>query len=506
MRILVALLWRRIDLQVRFGGEERTQLRAEEWEDGSLDAWPAGPPNLLMAVVLAVTTSARAAGEDPRRTYAPLRDDENWAFLRDPSQQADIFDPLKYIRLVPDNDGIYLTLGGEIREYYEFYRNELWGLIPGNNGYLLQRYMLHADLHLGPAVRLFLQLKSSFENGRNGGPRALDVDHLDFNQAYIDLIAVPAPTLDLPPRALLRVGRQEMNYGAGRLIAVRESPNVRRAFDGVRAIVRSGRLRLDLFWVRETQTNPGVFDDGTDGSQTLFGAYGTWDLGFAQSTLDTYYLGIYRKHAVYRQGSGPEWRHTTGARLVSAPGQSWFELEAAIQFGRFREAPILAWIVAGSVQQTFPTLPLSPSVTLGGGVTSGDLDPNDPSVQTFTPLFPRGFYFGVIAAKGAANNVTVHPRLSLQLPLRFSAVAEVWWFWRESTADGVYGISGLPIPLQTSITSAYLGDQLELDLSWEATRHLSVNIALARFWAGTYIRAAGGTNTSYAAAWLAFKF
>jgi hypothetical protein len=92
------------------------------------------------------------------------------------------------------------------------------------------------------------------------------------------------------------------------------------------------------------------------------------------------------------------------------------------------------------------------------------------------------------------------------LPLRFGVAAEMWWFWRESTADGIYGITGLPIPLQTSSTAAYLGDQLELDLSWEATRHLSVNVALARFWAGTHIRAAGGTNTSYVAAWLTFKF
>jgi hypothetical protein len=56
-----------------------------------------------------------------------------------------------------------MTLGGEVRERYEFYHNENAGLAPanaqGNNSDLTQRYMLYAEerqdcRHLGAHCHL----------------------------------------------------------------------------------------------------------------------------------------------------------------------------------------------------------------------------------------------------------------------------------------------------------------------------------------------------------------
>ena len=83
--------------------------------------------------------------------YKQLRYDEDWSLLRDPSQRTDYLDPIKYIPL-GHRENWYLTLGGEARPYYEWFRNEDWGDAPEDrNGFLLQRYMFHADLHLGKA-------------------------------------------------------------------------------------------------------------------------------------------------------------------------------------------------------------------------------------------------------------------------------------------------------------------------------------------------------------------
>jgi hypothetical protein len=37
------------------------------------------------------------------------------------------------------------------------------------NAFLLQRYMLHSDWHLGKSFRVFVQLKSGLEDSRAGG-------------------------------------------------------------------------------------------------------------------------------------------------------------------------------------------------------------------------------------------------------------------------------------------------------------------------------------------------
>src|SRR5947199_500525 len=126
----------------------------------------------LLLVVLVLPHAQ--AGDAP--AYKLLRYDESYTYLFDPSQRSDYLDAIKFIPLTTNGDW-YLTLGGEIRERYEYFHNSSWGRGPqDDNGYLLQRYMVHADAHFGDYFRFFTQFKSSLEDGRNGGPRPTDRD------------------------------------------------------------------------------------------------------------------------------------------------------------------------------------------------------------------------------------------------------------------------------------------------------------------------------------------
>src|SRR4029077_5667617 len=101
-----------------------------------------------------------------------------------------------------------------------------------DNGFLLQRYLIHADIHAAPYFRVFGQLQSSLEDFRTGGPRPSDRDDLDLHQAFFDA----STWWPDGNKVTLRAGRQEMAYGSQRLISVRESPNNRLAFDAVRLL------------------------------------------------------------------------------------------------------------------------------------------------------------------------------------------------------------------------------------------------------------------------------
>jgi len=165
--------------------------------------------------------------------YQLLRYDEDWSYLVDPSKRSDALDPLKYIPL--NEEGWYVSLGGEARLRYEYYSEFAFGAGPqDSNGYLLERYLFHADFHLGRRVRFFAQLQSGIETGRNGGPRPTDDDRLDLHQAFIDLKVIDEPRQSLT----VRIGRHEMDFGAGRLISAGEGLNLRRSFDGTRLIYR----------------------------------------------------------------------------------------------------------------------------------------------------------------------------------------------------------------------------------------------------------------------------
>jgi len=109
------------------------------------------------------------AGEPP--DYQKLRYDEDYAYLADASRRSDFWDPLKYIPL-SDSGDVYLSFGGEGRWRYERYHDYQWDPdSPDDDGYLLQRFLLSADLHVGAWFRAFAQLQSSLETWRAGTDR-----------------------------------------------------------------------------------------------------------------------------------------------------------------------------------------------------------------------------------------------------------------------------------------------------------------------------------------------
>ena len=130
------------------------------------------------ALFLALPLCAREESQAPVRTYNLLRENDDWSFLADPSLRSDFWDPIKYVPL--GCEACYVSLGGEIRQVFEHVANDNWGKQPYPNTFLLQRYMLHSDWHLGKNLRIFVQLKSGLEDFRTGGPRTIDEKRLDF--------------------------------------------------------------------------------------------------------------------------------------------------------------------------------------------------------------------------------------------------------------------------------------------------------------------------------------
>ena len=170
--------------------------------------YAAPPPPAALAVSLLVPDGPAAAQAPERPEYERLRYEEDWSVLRDPTLRTDPFDPLKYIPLNESGDA-YLSFGGEVRERYEYTHNPVWGDDPqDDHGVFLQRYVLFGDLHLGPHVRVFGELYSALENGREGPSNPIDENQLDVQQAFLDL---SAPALIEDMSATVRLGRQEMS-------------------------------------------------------------------------------------------------------------------------------------------------------------------------------------------------------------------------------------------------------------------------------------------------------
>lgn len=479
------------------------------------------PPNSENTVGVETRTSPSlaAGGNVAQPSFQPLRYNENYRYLADASQRREWLDRLKYIPLWRGHEDWYLTIGGEARLYYERVTNPGFGDTPtDDSGYLLQRYMLHTDWHLGKNARVFFQLKSGIENGREGGPRpAIDRNDLDVHQAFFDYsfsFKAKDQAATAAPSLLLRVGRQEMTFGAQRLVSAREGPNVRRSFDGVRLTANVAKWRLDGFAVKEVQSRAGFFDDRPNPQSTFWGAYATRRFASPAALLgetvglDVYYFGIDLKTVIYNQGSGRDKRHTFGTRVFNTRGQGFdFDYELSGQTGSFRGGAARAWGFGTETGYTFNKVRFQPRVAFRFDGASGDHNPRDTRLTDYNQLYPEGYFFGRLGAIGFLNLYDVHPLVSAQLTKQFSVAAESLFFFRQSLNDTVYNLASFPLRRAPTSRASFTGNQLNFSADHHLDRHTTLSAYYSRFNVGRFFKETPpARDTDYMALFLTYKF
>jgi len=464
---------------------------------------------LVLCLACAEISLAQSQAVEPQaadRIYHLLPEDDDWTFLADSAERQDSWDPIKYIPLREGRNGWFLSMGGEAREVWEQIGNDNWGQQPRMNGYLNQRYMLYFDFHFGNHVRTFVELKSGLNSFRAGGPRPIDEKKLDFQDAFVEV-----GTGDDRNWVKLRAGRQEMEYGSGRLIDVREGPNVRLSFDGFKVKSGIGRWQIDGFAMRPDLDKPGFFNNVPNHIVGFWGVYGVRPLT-KNNGLDAYYLGLDRKSATFNRGVGHELRHTIGARLsrpIAETTPGWdFDYEAVWQFGTFGSANIRAWTVATETGYRFTTAPLKPRFSVKADISSGD-DPRTNTLGTFNPLFPKGNYFGVIATAGPGpiNFIDLHPRVEAAFPHAVTASFDWIFQWRESLRDGVYSVPGFLIIPGGNSDARFVGQRPGVEVRWQANRHLWYQADYGVFFPGKFVKESqSARNLNYWALWAGYKF
>lgn len=446
--------------------------------------------------------AAPAAAPAAPPPYSPVRYTENYSYLADPARRTDFYDPIKYI---PLGDDAWLSLGGQARYRYELFDEANFGAgDQDGNGFHLMRFMAHADLHVGP-FRGFLQVISALEDGRQPDPRPQDADEFDFHQAFVDY------TLSLGGKdsVTFRAGRQNLLYGAQRLISPLDWTNTRRTFEGAKASIVYGDHTLDVFSVHPVIVEKEELN-WHDKDMLFSGIYDTIALKEvlpgAGTKLDLYGLILNQRERPASTSAVPTVgaiavdsdTYTIGARFFTNPKPWDFDVEATYQFGDFGDTDISAWSFATELGYTLASAPLTPRIYLGFDIASGDDDPTDGDRGTFNQLFPLGHaYFGYIDVIGRQNIIDVHPGVELGLVAdkkwikKLSLRADYHMFWRESDEDAVYNAGGGVLRADSGSDESYIGSEIDLLLNWQINRHWSAYFGYSHFFAGDFIEDTG---------------
>lgn len=432
-----------------------------------------------------------------------LRYNDNFSYLMADTIKKKGTEKLKYI---PIASAVNISLGGELREQIQYYRNFNFGDITGATNrpetwQLWHRAMAHANIELGKNVRVFSQLNSTFRFlNPNPAIPEIDENHLSLHQLFGEY--------RFNNNWVVRIGRQEMSYGSHRLITFREGPNTRLAFDAAVIKYSIEKRKVDLMVLSPVISHKGVFDDGTL-KDFIVGIYAT-ELIVPRKLLVDYYLLNFESHRrKYNYMEGTDSRRVAGFRAFSQNKVVNYESEVTYQFGRFNNLRINAYSLSAELNIRVVA---KKELVLGlaGNYVSGDKDNNDKQLNTYNTLFSKPLY-GLTAPVGASNIITINPYLRARLAKKINILAGTYWLWRQSNRDGSYTPDGTEVrPRQDKLfatTEKKIGTLLIVETAYTVNKHFSVGIDGSQFFAGKFLAKTGkGKDISYLSLKVGYKF
>ena len=432
-----------------------------------------------------------------------LRAEESYLFLQDGKSSGLFLEPLKLIEL-NQKKGVFLTLGGEYRIRLESFTNESY--TSENDAYYSQRIDLHASLRLGQRIRFFGELYHGYTSGEN---RLIEDEEIDLHQGFLEVNLLSKGSSSL----LVRLGRQEIGYGASRLIGIREGPNMRRSFDLAKVVYTKGKGSLNLIYGNELSYDFDAFDNQSNlferSSQnpTIWGLYLKENFVGKPGNLDFYYFGFNTKTARFNDVVGEETRHSIGVRSYGKMGRYSFNTELIYQFGELGESTISAYNFETDWKYVVIDAGWKPTLGLRLDFSSGDKSVGDGKIQTFNPMFVNPAIYSLAAVNTPANLTGFHPNLTINPAKGFSIYMDYALFYRTRGSDGLYTPPRFLLRESNGVDEKHIGDVIGLQANWEINRNISFDLRSSYFIAGKFIKATGDAeNTFYVAPTMSFKF
>jgi hypothetical protein len=273
--------------------------------------------------------------------------------------------------------------------------------------------------------------------------------------------------------SFVRVGRQAVTWGEGRLLGVSDWSPAGRTLDAVRGRLVVGDGAFELLAAVLSETVPPRGEVIGEAYGELFGARGEWafDPLFA---LDAYALARIAHDdpttAILASEPSPTVRGQTytGALRLHGDAHAWtWGAEGAYQLGHSDDLRIdrSAWAAAGHVAYTFDHVLLLPTVRLGASYASGD--DGGSTYRAFDPLLPDVHtWHGAMDLFSWSNEEEASFRAAIApwtdgiaaVEYRYARLAQPGGAWRSAYLQ--------TIGVAPGNTSADLGHEIDAILTW----------------------------------------
>ena len=377
----------------------------------------------------------------------------------------------------------WLRFTGEVRDRAEGYENN--GFKP-NSSDLYDLGRIRIGMLIAPTnwIRFFIATQDSEVFDKN--PKIPPYQNKwDINQAYFELGETEVSGWGL------RVGRQELYFGNGRLIGNSWWQNVSRDFDAVRADYQHSDYRVDAFISSVVIARDGVIDHHNQGNN-LSGLYGTIKNKVGRfSQLEPYTFWHVQNGATLKtgkQGHLDEW--TTGFRLLGQlPGNFDYRTEMAIQRGSLGPSSIQAWTGHWVIGNTIPLL-WAPRPFIEYDYASGDPNSKNLSTtETFDPIYPSSHdKLGLADQIGWRNIKDLRLGLDANPSKKWAMNVSAHDFWLANAHDSLYPTRGSVVAKDlTGNSGTHVGEELDYQIIYKPTLQIQAGAGIGHIFPGEFL-------------------
>jgi len=380
-----------------------------------------------------------------------------------------------------------LDVGGEFRSRYHHENNHRGlGLTGVDDQFWLSRLRLFSNYRVNEWLRVYGEYLYADSGGESATPRPIEENRGEAQNLFVDVKLIDGVTV--------RGGRQELLFGAQRLISPLDWANTRRTFDGYRLMLSGSDGQLDLFYTnpvaRIAATGGTNQWDSADTDQHFFGAYAS-KMEVAVGTLEAYYLGYVHDRLDFSY-------HTLGSRLVGKNDYFMYEAESGVQFGKNSD---------GSDHSAgFATFGLGRQLCVQGWqptiwawydwASGGDSNLVARGDDSFDHLFPLAHkYNGFMDLFGRRNLNDVNFQFIAPLGSRVSMLVWYHYFFLDQPTTP-YGVTMQPYNAGNAAGSRDLGHEIDLLTTVNINPRNSLLLGYSWFGSGRYYNSTPGVLSS----------
>lgn len=403
----------------------------------------------------------------------------DFSYLKDPSYNGWCLGDALKLKPVAGGDWGTFDIGGQARLRYH---SEVGMGREGSattprfrdttNDFLLARFRLYSNWKVNDWLRLYSEgiYAEVTTDGGDYFPRPIDIDQGDFLNLFADVKMTDCITV--------RAGRQELLYGAQRLVSPLDWGNTRRTFEGAKLMYKKGDLAIDTFFTYLVVVNPDQWNEA-DSDLPFYGSWARYG-GFENFTVDAYYLG---------KGNRPsdESVHTIGLRLDGAMGNWLWEIEGGPQFGKHSSTQDQsASFATCGVGRKLTDYPTGTTIWCYYDYASGDDGAGN--YNGFDQLYPLAHqYLGFIDAVQRSNIETPNVLITMKPGLKWDLL--LWYYHFMSNTNAPVPSNGNTAPQSVSKD---LGDELDVLLKYSICPRSNVIFGWSHFWRGNKLANALG--------------